>query len=108
MKKLKNMKHLKLIIILLLCSVQFISAQMTNTNISSSQRLAYAAAKKLVGTNDTYKYYVSKTTVKKKGVSHWLVFVDKMPRAGWEHPCSYVYVNPGEKVLGNCIVRVFS
>lgn len=98
------MKHLKLIIILLLCSVQFISAQMTNINISSSQRLAYTAAKKLMGTNDTYKYYVSKTTVKKKGVSHWLVFVDKMPRAGWEHPCSYVYVNPGEKVLGNCIV----
>ncbi len=98
------MKHFILILISLLYSLQFVSAQTLNKSLVSSQRLAYAAAKRLMGTNNTYKYYVSKTMVQKDGESRWLVFVDKMPRAGWEHPCSYVYAKPGDSSAENCIV----
>ena len=98
------MKHFILILISLLYSLQFVSAQTLNKSLVSSQRLAYAAAKRLMGTNNTYKYYVSKTMVQKDGESRWLVFVDKLPRAGWEHPCSYVYAKPGDSTVDNCIV----
>lgn len=98
------MKHIKLILFLLLCSLQLISAQTVNKSLVSGQRVAYALAKRLMGSNNTYKYYVSKTIVQKNGETRWLVFVDKMPRAGWEHPCSYVYAKPGDRSLENCIV----
>ncbi len=48
----------------------------------------------------SYKYYTSKTILKDTVAygknlqgEYWMVFVDEMPGANWEHPCKYVFVN---------------
>ena len=96
------MKKLKIILLLLLSSLQLTYAQSSGTHLERSQQLAYHTAIKLIGTNDTYRYYVSQNTVRKDGENCWLVFVDKEPKAGWEHPCTYVYAKEGSRIIGDC------
>lgn len=98
------MKKLKIILLLLLSSLQLTYAQSSGTNLERGQQLAYHTAKKLIGTNDTYRYYVSQNTVRKDGENCWLVFVDKEPKAGWEHPCTYVYAKDGSRIIGDFTV----
>ena len=96
------MKKFKIILLLLLSSLQLTYAQSTWAHLERSQLLAYQTAIKLIGTNDTYRYYVSQNTVIKDGENCWLVFVDKEPKAGWEHPCTYVYAKEGSRIIGDC------
>lgn len=96
------MKKFKIILLLLLSSLQLTYAQLSGTHLERSQLLAYQTAIKLIGTNDTYRYYVSQNTVRKDGENCWLVFVDKEPKAGWEHPCTYVYAKEGSRIIGDC------
>lgn len=96
------MKKFKIMLLLLLCSLQLTYAQSTWAHLERSQLLAYQTAIKLIGTNDTYRYYVSQNTVRKDGENCWLVFVDKEPKAGWEHPCTYVYAKEGSRIIGDC------
>lgn len=96
------MKKFKIILLLLLSSQQLTYAQPSGTHLERSQQLAYQTAIKLIGTNDTYRYYVSQNTVRKDGENCWLVFVDKEPKAGWEHPCTYVYAKEGSRIIGDC------
>ena len=98
------MKKLKIILLLLLSSLQLTYAQSSGTHLERSQQLAYHTAMKLIGTNDTYRYYVSQNTVRKDGENCWLVFVDKEPKAGWEHPCTYVYAKDGSRIIGDFTV----
>lgn len=98
------MKKFKIILLLLLSSLQLTYAQSSGTNLERGQQLAYHTAKKLIGTNDTYRYYVSQNTVRKDGENCWLVFVDKEPKAGWEHPCTYVYAKDGSRIIGDFTV----
>ena len=98
------MKKFKIILLLLLSSLQLTYAQSSGTNLECGQQLAYHTAKKLIGTNDTYRYYVSQNTVRKDGENCWLVFVDKEPKAGWEHPCTYVYAKDGSRIIGDFTV----
>lgn len=98
------MKKFKIILLLLLSSLQLTYAQSSGTNLERGQQLAYHTAKKLIGTNDTYRYYVSQNTVRKGGENCWLVFVDKEPKAGWEHPCTYVYAKDGSRIIGDFTV----
>lgn len=36
----------------------------------------------------------------------WLIFVDQMPTAGWDHPCKYVYVPKNRVVAASyCLVK---
>lgn len=96
------MKKFKIMLLLLLSSLQLTYAQPSGTHLERSQLLAYQTAIKLIGTNDTYRYYVSQNTVRKDGENCWLVFVDKEPKAGWEHPCTYVYAKEGSRIIGDC------
>lgn len=96
------MKKFKIMLLLLLSSLQLTYAQLSGTHLERSQLLAYQTAIKLIGTNDTYRYYVSQNTVRKDGENCWLVFVDKEPKAGWEHPCTYVYAKEGSRIIGDC------
>lgn len=96
------MRKFKIILLLLLSSLQLTYAQSTWAHLERSQLLAYQTAIKLIGTNDTYRYYVSQNTVIKDGENCWLVFVDKEPKAGWEHPCTYVYAKEGSRIIGDC------
>lgn len=98
------MRKFKIILLLLLSSLQLTYAQSSGTNLERGQQLAYHTAKKLIGTNDTYRYYVSQNTVRKDGENCWLVFVDKEPKAGWEHPCTYVYAKDGSRIIGDFTV----
>lgn len=61
------MKKFKIILLLLLSSLQLTYAQSTWAHLERSQLLAYQTAMKLIGTNDTYRYYVSQNTVRKDG-----------------------------------------
>ncbi len=85
-------KYILLFILLPLVQCVFAKA-MQNSEVKTSQQIAYKIAKAKMGNDNTYKYYVSKDLVMKGAERYWLVFVDKVPKAGWEHPCSYVYVN---------------
>lgn len=96
------MKKFKIMLLLLLSSLQLTYAQLSGTHLERSQQLAYHTAMKLIGTNNTYRYYVSQNTVRKDGENCWLVFVDKEPKAGWEHPCTYVYAKEGSRIIGDC------
>lgn len=49
---------------------------------------------------DEYEYYISKKPLKDTIVygqklvgEYWLLLVDQMPGANWEHPCKYVFVD---------------
>lgn len=98
------MRKFKIMLLLLLSSLQLTYAQSSGTHLERSQQLAYHTAMKLIGTNDTYRYYVSQNTVIKDGENCWLVFVDKEPKAGWEHPCTYVYTKDGSRIIGDFTV----
>ena len=50
------MKKFKIILLLLLSSLQLTYAQSTWAHLELSQQLAYQTAIKLIGTNDTYRY----------------------------------------------------
>ena len=51
-------------------------------------------------TPDSYDFYITDNTIndpvingRKESGKFWLVFVDQVPEANWEHPCRYIYVS---------------
>ena len=58
-----------------------------------------------------YNYYISKTVLNNPQIqgqtlngSYWMLFVDQMPGANWEHPCKYAFVSTTDKGGISCVV----
>ncbi len=75
---------------LLLFALTF-HAQTVSRVVDLNKVLAYAMSY----CNDSdgkYDYYKGVTKKTVKGQSYYYVFVDQQPGAGWEHPCTHLYI----------------
>lgn len=98
----------------MLCSFIFAASECSaQASASSAARdvmdavCEYAASLCPEPESGAYDYYVSKSPLVSPVVGgmplageHWLVFVDQMPEANWEHPCKYIYLKQEPGVSG--------
>ena len=101
--------HISSLFIFLLCLCTFTKAYAGN-GVSPDE--AVRIAKQLTAdSGQAYRYYISKTTLKDtiaygndlRG-EYWMVFVDEMPGANWQHPCKYIFINAAESEPLNYVV----
>lgn len=92
-------KTLFLFIAALLYSAAAVSQVFERLVSVKPQEALDVAVKACSDYKDRYDYYISETSVKRDNNLFHVVFVDKKPGTGWEHPCAYVYVKISKKSL---------
>lgn len=92
-------KTLFLFIAALLYSAAAVSQVFERLVSVKPQEALDVAVKACSDYKDRYDYYISETSVRRDNNLFHVVFVDKKPGTGWEHPCAYVYVKISKKSL---------
>lgn len=91
-------------VLLFFCPGMLCYAQSTFGNVAESQKdsVFNFAMNYCFGNSSVSEYdcYINKQTTSNK----WLVFVDMMPDANWEHPCKYIYVETNGNSYSACTV----
>ena len=100
--------HIFLLLLFFICSS--IRAQIS---YDASREMAIAQVKEHIKADGKkqYNYYISKTVLNNPQIqgqtlngSYWMLFVDQMPGANWEHPCKYAFVSTTDKGGISCVV----
>lgn len=96
---MKNMTQ-RCLLLLLLAVSSIAGTSAKSAEHSRTDSIFNCAYAKCEDSPDSYDFYIASSPVndpvingKKESGDFWLVFVDQMPEANWEHPCRYIYVS---------------